>query len=108
MLTGVADGTGKPKGSFVILCGSDSSSTEWWPQSSPHHGVARLKLEVGPVLMPYKQTFGLTRVCEDCQRAATFTPTLSHNLAVTESSPESLGLETVKNGLSHISDQKWA
>lgn len=109
VLTGVADSTGRTKGSFVILCGCDSYSTQLFtPQGSAHHDIARLKLKAGPV--PVSQ----------CRHSASLEPvktfrgwqrlplTLSHNLAVIESSPESFSLENEKWAVSYISKQKWA
>jgi len=34
VLTGVADSTGELEASFVILCGSDNSSTQRWPKAA--------------------------------------------------------------------------
>lgn len=108
MLTGVADSTGRTKGSFVILCGCDSYSTRWWPQGSPHHDIARLKLKVGPVSVSQSRHSASLESAKTVRGWQPLSQTLSHNLAVIESSPESLSMENEKWAVSYISNQKWA
>lgn len=109
VLPGVADSPGRAKGSLVILCGCDGCSTLWWPQGSPHHDIARLKLKTGPVPVSQKSRISASLKSVKAVRGwQHLSQTLSHNLAVIESSPESLSLENEKWAVSYISNQKWA
>lgn len=72
------------------------------------HGGARLNLKVGPVPVTqsrHSASLQSLKAVREWQRSS---QTLSHNLAVIESSPESLGLENEKWAVSYISDQKRA
>lgn len=109
VLSGVADNTGRTKGSLVILCGCDSYSTQLsTPQGSAHHDIARLKLKVGPVSVSQSRHSASPESVNAVRGWQRLFQTLSHNLAVIESSPESLSLENEKWAVSYISNQKWA
>lgn len=94
--TGKQRTEGRTKGSLVILCRCDSCSTQWWPQGSPHHGIARLQLKAGPVAVSQSRQSASLESVKTVRGWQHLSQTLSHNSAVIESSPESLSLENEK------------
>lgn len=78
------------------------------PQGSAHHNIARLKLKAGPVPVSPSRHSASPESVKTVRGWQRLSQTLSHNLAVIESSPESFSLENEKWAASYISNQKWA